>query len=177
MDTPLVMGKPKMNDSVWFVVQAASWILLVLTLVRLEQVVSRLVRLARRGRGRWAVRIAVSNPVINSYFLFTVVMFYLYVRLNNAFGAQGRHWLPFLLPIFLTGLCYAPRALTLRGTRRALATALTAGLVLYVAAGSYYALQSVERRFYPSSVDSLIEQRDMKAEQQRAASVHLVNCR
>ena len=57
-----------------------------------QRAVGRLV-----GRGRWlgAWRITFSNPVLNSYFLFTAMMFALFVHYENTFGGQGRNWLPF----------------------------------------------------------------------------------
>jgi hypothetical protein len=116
--------------------------------VRLEQVLSRLWRLARLGRARLAGRIAAANVPINSFFLFTIVMIVLYVVTGNGFLAQGRHWFPMLLPIFLTSVVYAPKALSLPPLRRALSAALLAGLALYCAVGSYYAWRTVQRRYY-----------------------------
>ena len=113
------------------------------------------VRLIRRKQFRTAIQIAVENPVLNSLFLFTAVMTVLFVRTENRFGAQGRNWLPVILPIFLTGIVYAPRALRslpclrkLRMSRAAYSAAALGGLLVYDAAGGYYALQSVHERFY-----------------------------
>jgi hypothetical protein len=149
MDTPLMIKGTKTTMLVFFVLQAAAWLLFALTLVRLEQVASRLLMLAWRGRRRLALKIACGNPIINSYFLFTLLMFALYIRLQNLFGAQGRHWLPFLLPIFLTALVYAPKTLTLVRTRRFATFALAGGLVLYVATATPYALRTIKHRYYP----------------------------
>ncbi len=122
--------------------------MIALSLLRLGRVAWKLGRLWRRGRRTAAVRIAASNVPINSYFLFTVLMVVLYVRLGNRFGAQGRNWLPFLLPIFLTAVAYAPRALAPRRVRRAFAAALLAALLLFDGVGGYYALQTVRNRYY-----------------------------
>jgi hypothetical protein len=159
MDTPLVIGQPRTNELVQYAILYAGWMVLGLALWRLEQVASRLVRLFGRGRRWTAVRLAVSNPVINSYFLFTVLMFYLFNRLENRFAAQGRNWLPFLLPIFLVGLVYAPKALTLRRSRAALSFTLTAGLLLYCVVGSYYSIRTLKQRFYPRAQPPPIEER------------------
>jgi 4-amino-4-deoxy-L-arabinose transferase-like glycosyltransferase len=148
-DTPLVIGRPRTNEVVQYATLAVGWVTLALTLFRLEQVTSRLIRMFHKGRRWLAVRLALSNPVINSYFLFTVLMFYLFIRLENRFAAQGRNWLPFMLPIFLVGLVYAPKALTLRRTRQAFAVTLTAGLLLYCCVGSYYSILTLKKRYYP----------------------------
>jgi hypothetical protein len=132
-------------------VQFFGWLILALTLLRLEQVTSRLIRVARAGRKWTAWRMAVSDPLVNSYFLFTLFMFVLYVRIDNRFGAQGRNWLPLLLPIFLVALHYAPKALTLRPSRVALSRVVLGGLLLYCALGSYYAIPSLVKRYYTPS--------------------------
>jgi hypothetical protein len=149
MDTPLVIGNHATQRWVSRAIQTATWGVLALGVLRLGQVAFRLARLARAGRGHLALRIACANPVLNSFFLFTLLMFYLYVRLDNQFGAQGRHWFPFVLPIFLTAVVYAPRALPWRSARRFLSAGLCGGLLLYCLVGSYYALRCVEKRYYP----------------------------
>lgn len=150
IDAPLTIWGQKTTQCIRWVLQVVAWGLLALTLLRLEQVTTRLVRLARRGRALLAVRLALSNPLLNSYFLFTVLMFGLYIHTENRFGGQGRQWWPLLLPIFLTGIVYAPRALTLRPTRRAVTAVLLAGLCCYCVFGSVYALRTIERRYYPN---------------------------
>jgi 4-amino-4-deoxy-L-arabinose transferase-like glycosyltransferase len=127
LDAPLVIGGPHTDAIFRFSAQAGTWVVLALALVRLQQVACRLADLIRRGRWSSALRIAVSNPVLNGYFLFTVLMVVLYVWTDNRFGAQGRNWLPFLPAIILTALVYAPRALATRGAQRACARLLTAG--------------------------------------------------
>lgn len=148
MDTPLIIRDPGTTAQINFVIQAFAWIILALTLLRLEQVCSRLLRLAWKGRLRQALRIAFSNPLINSYFLFTVFMFGLYVWLENLFGAQGRHWWPLLLPIFLVGIVYAPKALTLRGSRAVFSRIVIVGLVLFCVLGSFNSLRTIRHRYY-----------------------------
>jgi hypothetical protein len=155
IDTPLIIWGRNTTVVIRWVIQAATWVLLALTLVRLEQVTSRLIGLARCGRAVVALRIAVSNPLINSYFLFTVVMFVLYIHTENRFGAQGRQWWPLILPIFLTGIVYAPRALTLRQARAIVSAGLLLGLLCYCGLGSIYALRTIERRYYPNERELL----------------------
>jgi len=150
LDTPLIIGSRRTTQVIMLFVQAVSYLVILLTLWRLEQVGSRLIRLWRRGRRGMAITMACSNPVVNSYFLFTVFMFALYIRTNNHFGAQGRNWLPFMLPIFLTSLTYAPKALSLRPTRALAAGALTVGLVGFTALGALYGPRTIIHRYYRS---------------------------
>jgi hypothetical protein len=44
---------------------------------------------------------------------------------------------------------YAPKALTLRRTQVVFSTILTVGLLLYCVVGSYYALRTIQKRYYP----------------------------
>ncbi len=153
LDTPLIFENPRVTEAIAFVVQGATWILLGLTLLRIEQVASRLIRVARAGRAKTAVRIALSNPVINSYFLFTAFMLFLFVWTSNRFGAQGRNWFPLILPVFLVSLSYAPKALTLKPSRRALTGVLAAGLLVYGVVGNHYARASLRDRYYFAHAD------------------------
>jgi 4-amino-4-deoxy-L-arabinose transferase-like glycosyltransferase len=159
MDTPLVIGPEPVDTLVRFLIRSTTWLVLALTLWRFAQVGRRLMRLRRRGRWRQGLGIACSNPVLNSYFLFTVFMVILHLRLDNGFGFQGRHWFPFLLPIFLVPLVYAPRALKSPRARALLTTVVAAGLLLYVPVAGYFAIQAVHLRFYanPSApVESVV---------------------
>ncbi len=148
MDTHLVIGNYKWTARVQSVLQIAAWLVLALTLMRLSQVLWRLHGLWRRGRRRLALRIALANVPINSYFAFTILMFVLFIRLDNRFAAQGRNWLPFLLPIFLTAFAYAPCALAWRRIGFACGTLGLLGLLLYDGVGGYYALRTIRDRYY-----------------------------
>jgi hypothetical protein len=152
MDTPLVIGRPTVDLLVKFTIQAGTLLVLILTLTRLEKVLSRLVVLARRGRRRQALRLALSNPVLNSYFLFTLLMILLRVFTDvlgePTSGTQGRYWLPFLLPMVVCAMVYAPQALTLRRSRQIVSAALGGGLLLYAVVGNYYAQRTLRERFY-----------------------------
>jgi hypothetical protein len=148
LDAPLIIHDPITTR--WFraVTTAGTLTLLALTLLRLGQVILGLLRLLKGGRWRSAWRVAFSNPVINSYFLFTALMFVLYVRLQNAFGAQGRNWLPLLLPIFLTGTCYVPKVFRRPQGRRLCSAAVLAFLLLFDGIGGVYALRTIQDRYY-----------------------------
>jgi hypothetical protein len=148
MDTPIVLSGPRTHQMADWLIQAATFLTLGLTLLRLGQVGFRLTRVAWRGRLRQSVRIACSNPVLNSYILFTAMMIVLYIRLEFEFHAQGRNWLPLLLPIFVTMLHYAPRAISFRPLRQICSATLAMGLALYVVFGSFYALRTIQQRYY-----------------------------
>jgi hypothetical protein len=150
LDAPLVIDGPRATQAVRACLGIASWIFLALTLLRLENVTGRILAVGKKAGWVAALRLLFSNPIINSYFLFTGFMVLIYVRTDNAIGAQGRQWFPFLMPVILTALTYAPRGLTSRINQRLLAKAVAAGLALYVMAGSYYALRSVRERYYGS---------------------------
>lgn len=154
LDTPLVIGTPLVMRIIRLVILVVSLGILALTLVRLKRTTAAIVRLARRGRWRTALRLVVGQPCLNSYFLFTVLMFVLYVRLDNRFGAQGRNWLPLILPIFLTGIQYAPQALRGRRARLSMGLGVLVGLTIYSAAGAVYGPRTVRARFYDSDVKS-----------------------
>jgi hypothetical protein len=148
LTVPLVIGDRNTHFATDFVVQVFTWVVLALTLVRMEQVGARLFRAARRGHPRRACQIACSHLPVNSLFLFTVLMFVLHVRTANGFGAQGRNWVPFLLPMFWLGVVYAPAGLRLRAAR-SLTAAGYAGLLLFFATvGSGYALHALRDSFY-----------------------------
>jgi hypothetical protein len=148
LDTPLVIKSKRINDIFRFVIQGMAFALLALTLVRVEQVSSRLLRVARAGRRSLAWRMMVSDVLINSYFLFTLFMICLYVRIDNRFGAQGRNWLPLLLPIILVAAKYAPKGLSYRGSRTFLTKGVFTGMLVYSLLGSLYAVPTLQKRYY-----------------------------
>ncbi len=94
----------------------------------------------------------MSDPLLNAYLTFTAFMIVLYVASDNFFAAQGRNWLPFLLPLFLVPLRYAPRAARVRGARRLVSRGLAVVLAAYCMGGSFFAVQSVRDRYYGTAV-------------------------
>ncbi len=148
MNLPLVIGTPNVDRTIRFLVQAATWGILALTLVRLEQVAARLVQVARRGHARRACQIAFSNVPVNSYFVFTVFMVALFIRTDNRFIAQGRNWIPFVLPTFWVALVYAPRTVASPAVRGLLRTGVLVGLCFYATVGSLYSIEAIKQRFY-----------------------------
>jgi 4-amino-4-deoxy-L-arabinose transferase-like glycosyltransferase len=155
LDTPLVIGSPALDEVVDFCVRAGSLVLLALILFRLQQTTTSLVRLWRKGRAGWALRLLVANPLLNSYLLFACMMLALHMWTNNGFLAQGRNWYPHLAGIFWAGVCFAPRALASRKLARLLSRAVLLALLLYAVAGGYWAIQAIEERYYGSQPSRL----------------------
>jgi hypothetical protein len=117
-------------------------------LFRLENVVTRLILIARQGRWRRALFVGFSNPLVNAYFLFTVGLTSFFMVVRYSFVPQGRDWIPFILAIFMMGTEYGPRALSHRRTQAVFSALVTAGLVLYCLLGSYYAIRMLRVRYY-----------------------------
>jgi hypothetical protein len=148
MDTPIVIRGPRTTAVIQFVLRGFARITVALTLLGIALVSIRLIHVARRKHVAQAIRFAAGNPLINSLLIFAIIITALYVRTENRFAAQGRNWLPVILPIFLLGIVYAPRALSWRPAIRAYTAATLTGLLLYDAVGGYYALQTVHARYY-----------------------------
>jgi hypothetical protein len=70
------------------------------------------------------------------------------VYTNNGYMAQGRNWYPFLPVMFWMATEWAPRALSSARAARFVGRLLLAGLLVYGAVGSYWALRAIETRFY-----------------------------
>jgi hypothetical protein len=147
-DTPLVIRGYRTTIGVHVALHVFSAATISLTFVGIARTASRLLRLARRKRAGTAIALIFANPVVNSLFAFTAVITALFVRTENRFAAQGRNWLPVIVPAFLVGIAYAPRALSGLQKRRAYSAAALTGLLVYDAFGGYYALKCVQDRFF-----------------------------
>ena len=148
VDTPLVLGSPAVTVAVWFLFAGMSIALLGCTLLRLGQVVFRLVRVARRGRPWRALRIAFSNPVAIAYFFLAAFLF----TVEGYPGVQGRYYFPLLPAVFWVALKYAPRALPGK-FGPALFRMQVAGLVAYTIAGAFFAFPTLAARYYAHGRD------------------------
>jgi 4-amino-4-deoxy-L-arabinose transferase-like glycosyltransferase len=151
-DTPLVFGPPKVDALVQLLRLTLVLVVLALFLSSRRRIGVRLIAVARRGRRSTALRLAMSDPLLNASLTFTVFMFGLYIATDNLVAAQGRNWLPFLLPLFLVPLRYAPRAFRVRGARRLMSRGLAVGLAVYCLGGGVFAVQAVHDRYYGTAV-------------------------
>jgi 4-amino-4-deoxy-L-arabinose transferase-like glycosyltransferase len=148
LDAPLVIISVFKTELIQGVIRVLNIIVLGLVLFRLENVVTRLILIGRRGRWRRALFIAFSNPLVNAYFLFTLGLTCLFMVVRYSFAPQGRDWIPFILAIFMMGTEYGPRALSHRRSQAVFSAVVTAALVLYCLVGSYYAIHSLRVRYY-----------------------------
>jgi hypothetical protein len=119
-----------------------------LSLWRMSSIGLRLIVITRHGHRRAALRIAFSNPLLNTLFVFEAFMLAFYVYTGNTFFAQGRDWMPFMLPLVVLGTWYAPRALPWRPARSALSGMMLAGWLGYALLGSWYAVPTVKGLYY-----------------------------
>ena len=151
-DTDLIIGSATMQRRILQLLSVLTLLVLLLVLFRIEQVITRLVVLARRGRWRTALRIFFSNPLLHSHFMFSVFMILLFAWHENGYPGQGRHWLPYFLSGFLITTQFAPRALSHRKTQAALSALLLLGLVSYCAIAGYYSVKAIKNRYYGPTV-------------------------
>jgi hypothetical protein len=147
-DAPLVIFSPWKTNIIRNFIAVACVAVFVLTIIRVGQVILRVWRVAKRGRPRRALCILFSNPLLNAYFIFTVMMFGLFMVVRRSFAPQGRNWFPFILAIFLNAVAYAPKALGRGRVSTLVSGALLAGLALYCIIGSCYAIPSIVNRYY-----------------------------
>jgi regulator of sirC expression with transglutaminase-like and TPR domain len=164
MDTPLVFHDSRTSAIVRGTLRVVTWIVLALALWRMRQVAASLWRITRGGRIPRAAELLVRHVPLNSLLMFTALMVVLYVRLDNRFGAQGRNWLPYLLPIFLTGVYVAPRVWRSRRIRLGGAVAAISALLIYDAAGNFYAWRSLRARYFDPHHEKLMDREAIRAD-------------
>jgi hypothetical protein len=105
-----------------------------------------------RSRGwRSATRLATSNVILNSYFLFLAIMLVINISTNGEVADEGRYWLPLILPSLLCATVYAPRALHHR-FRGPAALAFATGLLAYSIVSAPAALATLRQHFYEPAV-------------------------
>lgn len=148
LDTPVVIVSPAVHEVIVLLLQTGMVALLVLLVLRWQQVVTVLAKPWRRGARRRVLRLLVSRPLLISYLCFAALIGAVYVYTANGFLAQGRNWFPFLPAIFWAAVEYSPRALASRRAARWLSRAVLAGLLLYSILGCYWGLRAVEKRYY-----------------------------
>jgi hypothetical protein len=145
-DVPLVIGNERIEFFLRTVISLASVTVVAVVIYRIVSNVMRLRRLALRNRRETALRLAFSDPLFNSYVLFTALLFALYAATGNIFGAVGRQWYPYNFAAFLCAAWYAPRSF--KGLSRRTPGALAAVLAAYSVVASVYATESIVKRYY-----------------------------
>jgi hypothetical protein len=150
-DTPIVIYSPHVSHLVRYGLKLVTIAVVSLSLVSLTRSTWRLSKLARRRGAKLALELAARNTPMNSFFVFTALMLVLHAATDNGFYAQGRNWFAFLMPMFLLGLVYAPRAFRRPRVRSYATAALATGLALYCLIGGHYAVRTIEERYYGPS--------------------------
>jgi hypothetical protein len=148
VDTPVAFGRERATAALQFVLQAAMLTLLALALFRGEQVLSLACRLIRRGHRRLAYGVLSADPWSNSLVCFAGFMVGLYTVFGNIHVAVGRQWFPCLPALLLVTFVYAPRALSLRASRRVGTALLAVGFALFALAGNDRTLRAIRSRYY-----------------------------
>ncbi len=144
----LVIGSPEVNTALRLAIEVVTKIIILLTLASLVKVLISLVHLVRKGRWRWASYIAFSNPVMNSYFLFVLIILLVYVMYFPSYRGQGRQWFPLIFPLFVNAAIFAPRVFASRVARRLAFYLITIGWLCYSLIGCYSAFGCVYREYY-----------------------------
>jgi hypothetical protein len=145
-DVPIVIGAPPIEFTLRILISLLSLTVVAIIAYRIMSNVARFGRIAARGRGGTALRLAFSDPLFNSYAMFTVLLFGLYAATANIFGAVGRQWYPYNFAAFLFAAWYAPRSF--KGFARRLPGVLAAILALYSIVASAYATKAIVNRYY-----------------------------
>jgi hypothetical protein len=153
-DTPIVIGTPLLEELLRGVIALITLIVAAIVLFYCARNAIWLVAAAARNHARAAARIAVADPVINSYLMFAAIIVALYVATNNVFGVSGRHWYPYIFPAFLCLVWYAPRSLL--GCRQRVGTVAACVLFAYSAVAAAYALAGAQQRYYGMQIAAYV---------------------
>ena len=157
-DTPIVIGSPNLELLFRALIALLTVVVSALVIYRVARTSLALFIAGTKHHARAGLRIATSDPVLNSYLFFIVIMFAMYVATNNAFGISGRHWYPFIFPAFLCFVWYAPRALNRK--HQVLSTIFACALLAYSVIAATFAGLDVAHRYYsPQSAKYVVSDR------------------
>jgi hypothetical protein len=151
-DTPLIVGNEHVELALRVIISLVSAIAAVLISLRVSANLFRLLRVALQRGPSQAMLLATSDPILGAYVLFTLILFALYIASDNAFGATGRQWYPYIFAAFMCAGWYAPR--TLPRLRRTTPT-VAALLAIYALVSSGYATAAVLTRYYGTASGDL----------------------
>ena len=145
-DTPIVILNPGVELFTRVSIAFLTVLAAAVVVFSCTRSLARLARVAFRGYGHVAFRLAANDPVLNSYLGFAAFIFALYVATNDVFGLSGRHWYPYIFAAFLCFVWYAPRSLWRRCTH--LPTILAYSLLGYSVVAASYAVADLTQRYY-----------------------------
>jgi hypothetical protein len=145
---PLVIIDPSYNFIIRIVIWLLTRIIILFILLSLVKVLISLFRLAKKARLLKAAVIAFSNPLINSYLLYDLIIFACMVLAYPSTLWQGRHWFALMFPLVLTTACFAPRFFRSRKARDWYFYIVVTAWVIYSLVGSIYAVDCIQKRYY-----------------------------
>ncbi len=145
-DTPLIVVNTQIELMLRILFSVGSIAVFGAIVYRVVRDLARLRAVASRVSPRRAALIATSDPLLNAYVLFTLMMIGLYVVTDNVFGAVGRQWYPYVFAPFLCTAWYAPR--TFRPLRNRWPAAIAVALCTYSVVASGYATAEMFQRYY-----------------------------
>jgi hypothetical protein len=148
LTVPLVIFSESINDALLSAIEIITKIVLVLSLGSLARVTASLFRISRKKRFNQAFYLACSNPVLNTYFLFVIVMFLFNIFVYHSFYGQGRHWWPVILPIVLGSASFAPRFFPSHYLRKRIFWFVIIVWLCYSLLASYFAPGCIKKRYY-----------------------------
>jgi 4-amino-4-deoxy-L-arabinose transferase-like glycosyltransferase len=154
-DTPMDFGSPWVNVATLLSELIGSAVIICLLLAWLQRRTRSLWQIGRRRTAKPAMRIALQDPFLLAALLFNLFMLAFYVATNGTFYPQGRNWIPFLLPIWMMAIRYAPSVLP-RKYRRPVSLTVASLLMAYCVVGNIAGLSTLEHRFYAERTQSAL---------------------
>jgi len=153
-DIRLILFSAKFTHIICDVIEGASIIVSMLTIVSLLRIWYGLLRAVRKNHFHLAFHTAFSNPLLTCYFIFFLSIFGLALIFYGTFVLQGRHWFSLVLPVFWSAAVVAPRIFK-KNWRDKWFLFATATLLSYSMVASYFAIKAINNRYYSIAVPSI----------------------
>jgi hypothetical protein len=146
VDTPLVIVNEPTEILLRYGIALATIVTFVVVVFVVSRNLYRLVKLALRSGIGKALAVASRDPMFNSYAAFVVIMFTLYVASDNVFGAEGRHWYPYVLAAGMCFVWYGPKVFY--RARTPVAYCAVSVFAIYALFAATYATGDMLARYY-----------------------------
>lgn len=148
LDTTLDFRVPYVTPIVWNLIRVATVAAWIVGLIAAYRALARLVRYGSMRGPLRALALALRDPVVSTFLLFTLTMLCLHVALGSGLGFQGRYWFPILpLTVIVTARSVAHLFAKFR-RRRVAVYAILLPLALFSAFGSVAGVDDVHARYY-----------------------------
>lgn len=162
LDVPLIIYSPAITPTLQIIISWLTKVIILMTLASLAKILLRLFNIARKGHWQRALYMACSNPIINSYFLFTFFIFSFFVISYPTFAGQGRNWFPLILAIFLAASIFAPSVFNARAIKQQMFFLITFIWLCYSLIGSYAAPGCIYKKYYPKAISTELNIQSLK---------------